>query len=271
MSASYEVQDFQRQVQARSAEVPVLVDFWASWCGPCKSLGPVLEKMAGEANGRWELVKVNTEEHQELAQEFSISSIPAVKLFRNGAVVNEFVGFKSETEIQRWLDQSLPSPAHELLERAAELIDVGDLSAARRLLEGALAVEPQKAEAKLLLAEVLLSESPEQAVALLESIPADSDVRAHAAALVVIARAAQRSPEALPEDPLKPQAVALLEAIRRRDWDRALEAGVEVVERRPKYAEGFAGEVGKAIFRYLGIRHPIADKHYRRFSSALNS
>lgn len=271
MSASYEVQDFAQQVIERSRSVPVVVDFWAPWCGPCKMLGPVLEKMAGEAGGRWELVKVNTEEHQALAQEHGIASIPAVKLFRDGQVAAEFVGFKPEAEIQKWLDQSQPSPAHELLERAAELIDVGDLAAARRLLEGALALDPNRAEAKLLLSEILLSDTPDQAVTLLESIPADSDAWAHAAALAVIARAAVKSGEELPPDEMKGRLAAGLDAVRRRDWDAALEAFVEVVERRRKYADGLAAEVGKAIFRYLGVRHPIVDRHYRRFSSALNA
>jgi putative thioredoxin len=268
---SYEVRDFERDVIERSRSVPVVVDFWASWCGPCKMLGPVIEKLAGESGGRWDLVKVDTERHPDLATSFGISSIPAVKLFRDGTVVDEFLGFRPEAEIRRWLDPHLSSPAQARLEKAAELIDDGRLAEARTLVEEALTEEPGRAAARLLLAEILLQDEPARVPEILDGIPAEADERSHADALGLIARAAAQPEAALPEDALKPRLVAGLSALRRRDWDAALEAFVEVVERRRRYADGLAADAGKAIFRYLGIRHPIVDKHYRRFSGALNS
>ena len=268
---NHEVRDFEQEVLERSRSVPVVVDFWAPWCGPCKMLGPVIEKLAAEADGRWELVKVNTEEQPKLAASYDISSIPSVKLFRDGQVVDEFLGFRPEAEIRRWLEPHLPSPATNRLEKAAERIDEGDLPEARRLVEEALAEEPDRAAALLLLAEILLQDDPAQAGEVLGRIPADADEQSHAEALRIIARAAAHPESALPEDAVKSRLVTGLAALRNRDWDTALEAFVEVLERRRKYAEGLAAEAGKAVFRYLGIRHPIADKHYRRFSGALNS
>lgn len=268
---SHEVQDFEQQVLQRSRQVPVVVDFWAPWCGPCKMLGPVIEGLASTSGGRWDLVKVNTEEQQALAMAYNISSIPAVKMFKDGVVADEFVGFLPEDQIRRWIENHLPSPAQEEMEQAAEFIDNGRLGEARTLLEQALVKDPARIPAKLLLAEVLLGEDPSKALELLGQVPEHADEAPHAHALALLASAAARSPESLPEDAVKARLMEGLAAIRNRDWDAALAAFVDVVERRRTYAGGLATDAGKAIFRYLGIRHPIADKHYRRFSSALNS
>ncbi len=107
-AAQHEVADFAADVITRSATVPVVVDFWAPWCGPCRMLKPTIEKAAEEANGRWTLVAVNVDNHGDLAQQFGIRSIPNVKLFHRGVVVAEFVGVKSASELRSWLDANLP-------------------------------------------------------------------------------------------------------------------------------------------------------------------
>ncbi|MFT3831005.1 MAG: thioredoxin domain-containing protein [Opitutaceae bacterium] len=107
-SAPREVRDFAADVLARSESTPVLVDFWAPWCGPCRVLSPVIEKAAAAAAGRWILVTVNVDAHGPLASQYSIQSIPNVKLFHRGKVIAEFVGAKSEAGLQAWLDANLP-------------------------------------------------------------------------------------------------------------------------------------------------------------------
>ena len=100
---------FQTDVLDKSHEKPVVVDFWGPWCGPCRVLGPTIEKLASEAEGRWRLVKINTDAHPELAQRYHVRGIPAVKLFIRGAVVAEFTGAQPEADIRRWLDAYVPA------------------------------------------------------------------------------------------------------------------------------------------------------------------
>ena len=108
---SHEVSDFQNEVIARSREVPVVVDFWAPWCGPCRMLGPVIEKLASEANGKWDLVKVNTDENQDLAAQYQIRGIPNLKLFAGGEVVSEQVGVLPEPVLKQWVESHLTANA----------------------------------------------------------------------------------------------------------------------------------------------------------------
>ncbi|MCW2986064.1 MAG: trxA [Conexibacter sp.] len=134
-------QDFQQQVIDKSHETPVVVDFWAEWCGPCKMLGPVLEQAAAEREGQLVLAKLDTDANQRLAQQYGIQSIPAVKAFKDGKVVDEFIGAQPPAKVARFLDGLLPSEADGLVE-------AGDEESLRR----AIALEPARADAKLALA-----------------------------------------------------------------------------------------------------------------------
>ena len=99
---------FQKEVIDASHKKPVLVDFWAPWCGPCRVLGPVLEKLARESKGGWRLVKINADKHQDLVQAYGVRGIPAVKLFVDGKIVDEFAGAMPEHAVRKWLSGALP-------------------------------------------------------------------------------------------------------------------------------------------------------------------
>jgi len=145
--------DFQKDVIEASKNTPIVVDFWAEWCGPCKMLTPVLEKLAGEANDTWKLVKVNTEEHQQLSVEYGISGIPAVKMFSDGKVIADFVGALPEAQVRSWLDENIPTEFRKLLEEAKQVLSDGDKTKAQNLFEQVVKTDANNFEARILLAE----------------------------------------------------------------------------------------------------------------------
>jgi putative thioredoxin len=146
---------FPNEVINASAGQPVLVDFWAPWCGPCRALGPVLEQVASEHAGQVKVVKVNTDENQDLAQQYQIRSIPAVKLFRGGRVVDEFVGAKPATAVRAFLKPHLPPVSAADHASARALADRGDFAGAVAKLRDIAAQDPANLDARRDLAKYL--------------------------------------------------------------------------------------------------------------------
>ncbi len=272
MTVTYEISDFQTDVIERSRAVPVLVDFWAAWCGPCRMLGPTLEQLAREADGRWVLAKVDTEAHPELAERYGIQGIPNCKLFIDGEVADEFTGALPAEAVRRWLAGAIPSPANAAVDEAAAMLAQGRFYEAALALRAVLEREPRHDEARVLLGQVLLRLDPARVDEVVSPIGADSEHHERAAALRTLAALAQLAdtPEALPAGAAKVHALAAARDLRAGDWDGALGALVEAMRAQRDGAGTIAREAGRAVYRLLGIRHPACERHHRGFASALN-
>ncbi len=268
--------DFDAAVVERSHETPVLVDFWAQWCGPCRALGPVLEQLEADADGQFVLVKINTDEARRTASQFGIRSIPAVKLFVGGRVVGEFVGALPGGTIRKFLDEHLPSEADARVAEGERLLDAGDAQEARTAFEAAVALVPTHAKAHLALARLALEADDEAALELhIDAISAATD-EYEAAELLRRSLVFQRECKAVGG---LAQAQARVDAndgdldawyglgcchAAARRWEPALEALLEVVMRKPKHRDAAAHQAMLIVFGVLGPGDDLRDTYQRK-------
>lgn len=268
---SFECRDFQKDVLDASFTKPVLVDFWAEWCAPCRALGPVLESLAAKHSARWALVKVDTEAHQDVALRYDVRSIPNVKLFVDGEPVDEFTGALPVGVIEEWLAKRLPSPYAKILEAASALIKAGDTQTAEQQLSEVLAAEPQNQQALVMKAFCRLNTNPEEAARWVDGIREDSDVYPEAEAIRTFGLLFNcvDGSRPLSDSSVKPIYLAAIKALGRQDYQTALDGFVEVLRIDREYDDGGARKACIAVFKLLGEDQPLVKEKRRDFASAL--
>ncbi len=264
-----EVKDFQKDVIEKSFDRPVLVDFWAEWCAPCRMIAPVLEKLAEENKDSWTLVKVDTDKNQEVAMKYGVRGIPNVKLFRNGEVINEFTGALPEPAIKDWLKKSIPGKFAEQIEHAKILLKRGDETSARIILEDVHKGDINNSEVKVLLAKILLFEDQKEANRLIQNVDGNLNNIELAEAISTLAELLNRDKNSFNDSDVKDKYLSAIENIKRKDFDSALTKLIDVIRSDRGYDDDGARKACIAIFKYLGEDNDITLKHRRDFGSAL--
>ncbi len=272
---------FKAEVLDRSVEVPVVVDFWADWCGPCRLLGPLLERLAAEFNGAFQLVKVDVDRNPRLAAEFGVQGIPAVKAFRDGRVVAEFVGAQPEPVVREFLRKILPTPADALAARARLLENEGWVQEAEDLYRQALSGEPDHAASLLGLGRVLLAQDREtEALSYLDQALRFPVEGAEARRLLALA-GFQREAGACPDEAVAQQrltdnpadldaryCLAMHFASHGRYAD-ALEHLLTIVRRDRKYRDDAARKAMLEIFDVLGEDNTLTPMYRSKLAAVL--
>jgi len=275
------VKQFETDVIQASQNVPVLVDFWASWCQPCQILMPLLTKLAAEYGGNFILAKVNTEEHQDLAMMAGVRNLPTVKLFSNGRIVDQFMGALPESEIRAFLNKHVKSEFDAQIDNALALSGEGKHDAAIDLLKALNKQQPENSKVYLAIAKAYLNAGElDNSEAVLNALSAEIKLTPEYKSLRAeadLAIASQDSPEIdvllkkieeKPDD-LESRMHLANQYIARRQHEEALQQLIFILSRDMSYNEGGVKQTMLNIFETLGNQGPLVKRYRNRLASLM--
>lgn len=274
--------DFQTEVIDRSKNVPVVLDFWAPWCGPCQILKPVLEKLAQEYQGKFFLAKINADDNQALSAQFGVRGIPSVKAVYDGKIINEFSGALPEPAVREFLAKIIPNESEITRQEAMAIYKSGDRPAAMELLKKAIALDENNFSAQVALADLLLETQELQAAKnIIEKLPADVQLEEHTKELLTKIELSERTSK-LPDKQTLLQQIerddANLQArldlanhcISEQSYDQAFELLFEVLKKDRHFADDAARKTMLSIFTLLGPQDPRVRSARKTLASLLN-
>ncbi len=275
--------DFEEKVVAASFKQPVVIDFWAPWCAPCKVLKPILEKLAAEYAGKFQLAKVNSDENPEISARYAVRGIPAVKAMVDGKIVNEFTGALPESAVRDWLDKVIPSPAEELRREAQQQAATGDVEGALQLLAEASALDPDDERVRVDAAELLLAKGDaEDAQRLLDTLK-DMDILKDARVLQLKAQVrlaemkevgesetSLASAVAANENDLEARLKLANVLIAANRAAEGMDQLLEIVRRDRKFKDDIGRKTLLDVFNLLGGQGELVATYRRKLAALLN-
>ena len=282
MSIDVSAKNFTEIVIEGSHKMPVIVDFWAPWCAPCRALAPVLEKLAGEYREKFTLAKINSDENQELAAEFGVRGIPAVKAFVGGKLVDEFSGALPEPLVRKFLERVIPSPAEELRLEAREIYQqTKDAASALELLTRAIELDPKNERAIIDSAAIMVDlgkfEDAKRLLATLSPLAQMDESVSALRARMDFAASAAAAPDAeslkqrIARDPADLDARLLLAnlCLASEDYATALDQLLEIVRRDRSFRDDIARKTMLQVFSLLGNEGDLVSEYRRRLARAM--
>lgn len=267
--------DFQQEVLLKSRDLPVLVDFWAEWCGPCKTLSPLLERLTDEADGAFELAKVDVDANQELSTQFMIQSIPTIVAIKNGREVDRFTGALPEASIRTFIEGILPTELDRMVDEARTALVAGDTAGAEHMLRQVLEMQSDHQEAGTSLAALLIDRGDiDDGLIVLGKLAPDADVERLQAAARLRQSAGDDISEleaaALEDSADMDAQMNLAKALAARsEFEPALDKLLAVVARKGDGREE-ARQAMVDIFEVLGNEHPLTATYRRQLATTLN-
>ena len=261
---------FESEVILRSHEVPVVVDFWAPWCGPCRILSPILERQAIEAGGTFLLAKVNVDDTPALSIRYGIQGIPAVKAFRHGEIAAEFVGAQPETMVQRFIEQLTPNKTQQAIDEALSLLGTRHYQEAEDAFREVLDEDEANADAALGLVEsLLMSGQGTEALEILEHFPAGTAWAKAEKYRPLAELLAEVDDVGADEDSQEASLHQSARLIQRGNLEAAMDGLLDILRQDKNYRGGLVKSVMLALFELLGDQDPRTRRYREELASVL--